>query len=333
MHTVVSKKVQESSLSPTWHSLKPRMTNVILLTLVISCCVALYRRQFSTQPSVSSRVASSSTVPEDPNGPASEFNHHLVGYALIGMGLLVIAGKSAGRFQWLRYIWPLLFIGAGIFLAAWSDGEIWPRGNLNWLWLIHHDAEARQHKIYAALLMLMGVVEYLRARGKLHRFWRSWAFPLLALSGVVLLFFHDHTGGSGASSPEARKYVVSWLATATRADIALPTVDSQSPEHAMHNHHAMSAGSVMESPRGTQPSGVADAGMELQNHGAHHHVMTAAMLKVEGQHMWFAVIGFAVIFFKFVDDRSKWRAPIVPFLWPGALVLLGVLLVFYKETI
>jgi hypothetical protein len=61
--------------------------------------------------------------------------------------------------------------------------------------------------------------------------------------------------------------------------------------------------------------------------------MTAAMLKIEGQHMWFALVGFAVILFKFVDDRSKWRAPIIPFMWPGALVLLGVLLVFYTETL
>ena len=332
MHTVVSRKIRESSPSQTGSSLKTRPTNIILLILVIACCIALYRSQFSSRESVPLAVGSSTAESQDPNGPASEFNHHLVGYALIGMGLLVIAGKSAGRFQWLRYVWPLLFVAAGIFLAAWSDAEMWPRGNLNWLWLIHHDAEARQHKIYAVLLTLMGVVEYLRARRKLSHFWATWAFPLLALSGVVLLFFHDHSGGSGASSPEASKYVVSWLATATTAPVALPTADSAGPKHTMHDH-AMSDGSVMHSPQAALHSGMHASGMEMQGTDTHHHVMTAAMLKIEGQHMWFALVGFAVILFKFVDDRSNSRPSIVPFLWPGALALLGVLLVFYTEMI
>jgi hypothetical protein len=330
MHTVVSKKVQESSPSHTWFALNTRTTSIVLLILVIASCSVLYRSQFVSQKSVLSSVASSTTEPQDPNGPASEFNHHLVGYALIGMGLLVIAAKSAGNFQWLRYIWPLLFIAAGIFLAGWSDAEIWPRGNLNWLWLIHHDAEARQHKIYALLLILMGVVEYLRARRKLSRFWANYAFPLLALCGVLLLFFHDHSGGSGASSPEANRYVVSWLATATTAQVALPTTDSEAPKHTMHDH-TMLGGSVLHSHQGAH-AGMQPPGMEMNNTGTHHHDMTPAMLKIEGQHMWFALVGFAVILFKFVDDRSKWRAPIAPFLWPGALVLLGVLLVFYTET-
>lgn len=332
MHTVVSRKIRESSPSQIWTSLKTRPTNVILLILVLACCIAFYRSQFSSRESVPSAMASAAAESQDPNGPASEFNHHLVGYALIGMGLLVIAGKSAGRFQWLRYVWPLLFIVAGIFLAAWSDAEIWPRGNLNWLWLIHHDAEARQHKIYAGLLILMGIVEYLRARRKLSYFLATWAFPLLALSGVVLLFFHDHSGGSGASSPEASKYVVSWLATATTAQVALPTAEPAGPKHTMHDH-AMSDGSVMRSPQGAQHSGMHATGEDIQITGAHHHVMTAAMLKIEGQHMWFALVGFAVILFKFIDDRAKWRAPIVQFSWPGALVLLGVLLSFYTEAI
>jgi len=324
MHTVVSKKAQEVSPGQIRFSLRAPTTSVILLTLVIVCCFALYRSQFFPQGSVSSAAAS--TKLQDPNGPSSEFNHHLVGYALVAMGLLVIAGKSAGKFQWLRYVWPLLFIAAGIFLATWSDAEIWPRGNLNWLWLIHHDAEARQHKIYALLLILMGIVEYLRARRTLSRFWANYAFPLLALCGVLLLFFHDHSGGSGASSPEANKYVVSWLATATTAQVALPTSDSEAPKHTMHDH-TMSGGSVQ------QHAGMNAPGIETNSTGTHHHVMTAAMLKIEGQHMWFALVGFAVILFKFVDDRSKWRAPIIPFMWPGALVLLGVLLVFYTETL
>jgi hypothetical protein len=94
----------------------------------------------------------------------------------------------------------------------WSDEEIWPRGNLNWIWLVHHDAEARQHKIYAILLLAIRAIEHFRTRVKLNRFWQSWVFPLLALFGALFLLFHDHGAGSGASSPEARPYVVSWAA-------------------------------------------------------------------------------------------------------------------------
>ena len=117
----------------------------------------------------------SAAVP-DPNKPASELNHHLAGYALIAIGALVIAGYSSEKLRPLQLVWPFLFVAAGLFLAAWSDAEIWPRGNLSWSFLIHHDLEARQHKIYALLLILIGIIEYLRARAKLSRFWRIWAF-------------------------------------------------------------------------------------------------------------------------------------------------------------
>src|SRR6478752_2717976 len=101
----------------------------------------------------------------DPNKAPSEFNHHIAGWTLIGVGSLVLASFFSPNLRALRYVWPALFLLAGMFLALWSDGEIWPRGNLNWAWLLHHDQEAGQHKIYALLLIAIAVVEYLRARG------------------------------------------------------------------------------------------------------------------------------------------------------------------------
>src|SRR4029077_1422218 len=84
----------------------------------------------------------------DPNKAPSEFNHHIAGWALIGVGFLVLGPFLSPNLRALRYVWPALFLFAGLFLALWSDGEIWPRGNLNWVWLVHHDQEAGQHKIY-----------------------------------------------------------------------------------------------------------------------------------------------------------------------------------------
>ena len=107
-----------------------------------------------------SAPASSASV--DPNKAPSEFNHHLAGWALIGVGALVLASFLSPNLRALRYVWPSLFMLAGLFLALWSDSEIWPRGNLSWAWLVHHDWEAGQHKIYALLLIAIAVVEYLR---------------------------------------------------------------------------------------------------------------------------------------------------------------------------
>jgi hypothetical protein len=134
----------------------------------------------------------------DPNRGPSELNHHIAGYALIGVGLLALVSLLSQKYQSHGYLWPALFVLIGLYLALWSDGEIWPRGNLSWSWLFQHDAEARQHKIYSFLLIAIGVVEYVRIGGSLPRLWRTWAFPVLALVGASMLLVHDHNGGSGA---------------------------------------------------------------------------------------------------------------------------------------
>ena len=200
-----------------------------LAMFVVVCGIAVSPAQLYSQRTTGMWLTSTVSVTEqDPNKPASELNHHLAGYALIAIGALVIAGYSSERFRPLQLIWPFLFVAAGLFLAAWSDAEIWPRGNLSWRFLIHHDLEARQHKIYALLLILIGIIEYLRARSKLNRFWRSWAFPLLAMIGAGLLLFHNHGQTSGASSPEARQYMVS-------EEVATRVEASPDPMPGMHH--------------------------------------------------------------------------------------------------
>ena len=269
-----------------------------------------------------------SVTEPDPNKADSELNHHLAGYALIAIGVLVIAGYSSDKLRPLQLIWPFLFVAAGLFLAAWSDAEIWPRGNLSWRFLIHHDLEARQHKIYALLLILMGVIEYLRARGRLSRFWRISAFPLLALLGAGLLLFHNHGETSGASSPEARQYMVSAEA---------PTRAEGPPDSMPAMHHQVSesdSSRVGDQSGATAPmehGGKAMPEHDANNPSAHSHEMSEGMLKVERQHSWFTVVGVAVALLKFMADSELWRRTFVLHLWPGFVTLLGVLLVFYTE--
>jgi hypothetical protein len=272
-----------------------------------------------------SALASAASV--DPNKAPSEFNHHLAGWALIGVGALVLASFLSPNLRALRYVWPSLFMLAGLFLALWSDGEIWPRGNLSWAWLVHHDWEAGQHKIYAMLLIAIAVVEYLRVRGSLNRFWGTWTFCILAIVGAALLLVHDHTGGSGANSPEARAYLVDpaldpdGKLPAPRASDLMPGMDRamKDMDHSgmAMDHSAMRTG---ENPTPTNaPS------------SSHHHHMTPSMMMVEREHFWFMIIGLGVGLFKLISDGKFWRGRFVPYAWPSGMVLLGVLLVFYRE--
>lgn len=299
-----------------------RLAIFLMVFGIAGSAVRLYAQRITGLPAAAVSVAE-----QDPNKPASELNHHLAGYALIAIGALVIAGYSSEKLRPLQLVWPLLFVAAGLFLAAWSDAEIWPRGNLSWRFLIYHDAEARLHKIYALLLMLIGIIEYLRARGKLNRFWRTWAFPLLALVGAGLLLFHDHGQTSGASSAEARQYMVSGLAA--RAE------DSPDSMPGMHHHASESDSPRVDDQVGTSTSAERGSNsmpaLHAHSASAHSHEMSEGMLRVERQHLWFAVIGLGVALFKFVSDSSLWRRSVALRLWPGFITLLGVLLVFYTE--
>jgi hypothetical protein len=126
----------------------------------------------------------------------SEFNHHLAGWFLLSIGILAFLGGIRPELTALTRVWPFLFLFAGLYLAFMSDPGVWPMGRQGWVEAFRSNPEAAQHKIYALLLLALGVIELQRSRGKLHGLLALWAFPALALFGAVLLFFHPH--GSGA---------------------------------------------------------------------------------------------------------------------------------------
>jgi hypothetical protein len=282
------------------------------------------------QPLIAASDPTSATS-ADPNKAPSEFNHHVAGWALIGVGFLVLTSFLSPDLRALRYLWPALFLFAGLFLALWSDAEIWPRGNLSWAWLLHHDQEAGQHKIYALFLIAMGSVEYLRLRGSLNRFWRTWAFSILATAGAVFLLVHDHTASSGSTSPEARAYLVN---PALDPDGNPPALRATDPMPGMHH-------STMDSDHSGMPmdhSSMDHKPMPMGNDPAptdtspgHHHHMTLSMLLVEREHFWFMMVGLGVALFKLVSDGEFWHRRFIPYVWPSGMVLLGILLVLYRE--
>ena len=276
---------------------------------------------------------------EDPNKGPSELNHHIAGWALIGIGLLQLEGLLFPHHRTHRYIWPALFVLAGLFLALWSDGEIWPRGNLNWSFLLQHDAEARQHKIYSILLIAIGILEYVRMRGSLPRFWKTWGFPLLAVIGASLLLMHDHSGGSGARSPEAQSYLVDPARDvdgSVRNPKAFTTVPAAAEAHHQTTHDVSedAASPSMLQP-GAMPMDHSQMMMDAESHSPvpkdQHHMMTASMLLVEREHLWFLIVGLAIAMFKFLADGEFFQNHIVPYMAPGGMLLLGLLLMLYRE--
>ncbi len=126
----------------------------------------------------------------------SEFNHHLAGFFVVLAGLFILA-EAGIRNRWpsVRYAWPLCFVLSGLFVLIWSDTELWPFGPQSWYYGLTHHLEVLQHKTFAVLLLGVGVLELQRARGNLRARWSGWIFPVLAVAGSSLLFFHDHQAG------------------------------------------------------------------------------------------------------------------------------------------
>lgn len=199
----------------------------------------------------------------------SEFNHHIAGYFLLAVGISAFLGNASPKLAFMKKIWPFFFVLPGLYLALMSDPDVWPMGQQSWLQAFQSNPEAAQHKTYAALLLAIGILEFQRSRGKLRPFVATWSFPLLALFGAVLLFFHQHGSAHAHSMP----------------------------------------------------------GMDHKT----HMIMTESMLRVKQEHLWFSIVGFGIILFKFVSDGRYWKKSFVPLLWPACISILGVLLILYRE--
>ena len=123
----------------------------------------------------------------------SEFNHHLAGFFVVLAGaFILLQSVFVKRWPAAIYAWPACFLLSGTFVLIWSDTELWPFGPRQWLEALRNNPEVLQHKTFAVLLLLLGVIEWLRVRGVLNSAWSGWVFPVLAIGGSVLLLFHRH---------------------------------------------------------------------------------------------------------------------------------------------
>jgi hypothetical protein len=132
----------------------------------------------------------------------SEFNHRLAGLFVFLAGIFVLMeGPLAKRWPQVRYVWPLCFLAAGLFVLVFSDLEIWPFGPQTPWYALTHSLEDLQHKVFAVILLSLGYVELQRARGRFQGLWSAMFFPVVAIAGAILLLFHEH--GGDMSAPNA----------------------------------------------------------------------------------------------------------------------------------
>ena len=258
----------------------------------------------------------------DPNKAPSELNHHIAGVFLLAIGLCILGGERYKSLVWLRWLPSILFIAAGLFLAAWSDREIWPRGNRGLSWLIYHDWEALQHKFYALLLLAIGFVEALQASAKYRRPWLSVIFPLFCVIGGVSLFFHHHGGGIAAAAIQTGQ--------SSMVQATIPSGPLTAVPAAVHEHrHAPDA--FQSSPTSSLSGNMKTDRLAPQPEPSHHHGMAGSEAKVQREHTWFAVVGFCIAIFRFLYDSAKPPARVRRYLWVNSLLLLGFLLLLYTE--
>jgi copper resistance protein D len=190
----------------------------------------------------------------------SEANHHIAGVLVIIAGLFILAEPAfRQRFPFLRFIWPLCFLFAGIYLLIFSDTELWPFGSQSWWYGLTHNNEDLQHKIFAVILLGLAYIEIQRARGVLKAAWAAAVFPVLATFGSILLLFHQHRSGM---------------------------------------------------------------------HGADH---MAIMHRIQSEHLAFSITGIGIALTKgLAEVHFNWQSLFAK-LWPVLLIVLGILLVLYKE--
>jgi copper resistance protein D len=128
----------------------------------------------------------------------SVFNHRGAGWFIFFWGLTaLIAGLQWPRRTWLRFVPPLTLLGLVEFLFLRNDPEAWPIGPVGFVASLKNP-EVFQHRVFVLLLLLIAIVELLRAADRLPPLLQKFALPGLALFGGIYLFFHKHGGSAMA---------------------------------------------------------------------------------------------------------------------------------------
>lgn len=130
----------------------------------------------------------------------STFNHRVAGCYIFLWGLTaLIAGLQRPPGTWWRFAPPVVLLGLVQFLFFRNDPEAWPVGPMGF-WASMKEPEDMQHRIFLLLLLLIAVVELLRAGDRLPAFFAKYSVALLATLGGAYLLFHQHGGSMAGMS-------------------------------------------------------------------------------------------------------------------------------------
>lgn len=124
----------------------------------------------------------------------SVFNHRGSGIFIFLWGLTaLIAGLQYPRRTWVRFLPPLMLFGLVEFLVLRNDPMTWPLGPIGF-WYSMQSPEVFQHRVFILLILLMAIVELLRAADRLPPLLFRYSLPALALVGAILIMIHKHAG-------------------------------------------------------------------------------------------------------------------------------------------
>jgi putative copper resistance protein D len=145
-----------------------------------------------TSPAIADMPVEDREAPRtDADRAWSEFNHHVAGLFVLGMGCLAIL-TATGRAGWARH-WPLGFLGLAVFLMIRIDPGAWPLGPLGFWESLQHP-EVLQHRLFVLLIIAFGFFEWSVRTGRLRAPGAALVFPLLCAVGGGLLLTHSHAG-------------------------------------------------------------------------------------------------------------------------------------------
>jgi putative copper resistance protein D len=198
----LSEAVSVILLSQAFSKFRIPFFSFLLLSMIFFGLVSA--RAFAQNPPMHHDHQGMSMPMDDDQDPAklladkkeSEFNHHLAGVFVVLAGLFILTShRLKTRWPAIKYAWPLCFLLSGVFVFVFSDTELWPFGPKDWWTGVTGNLEVLQHKTFAVILLGLGIIEILRAKGTLRAAWSAWIFPVLAVAGSVMLLFHAHEAG------------------------------------------------------------------------------------------------------------------------------------------
>ncbi len=123
----------------------------------------------------------------------SEMMHHIFGWLVLALGLFLISSRLWP--EQTKQLWrggPFVLLAGGCFLMIFSDTDSWPLSNARPI----YDKEVLQHKIFATLMIVAGILGIARRNKQTsgaHSSNHHLALALLALVGGGLLFTHVHS--------------------------------------------------------------------------------------------------------------------------------------------